>query len=156
MHLKDLQFQEDKLALSGVLDLVPFEQPERRAWIFRTIGQGHGPEFWSDFTTALHEVGYRDVLSIENEDPTQLAEDGVSQGRRIHRGPAGGARQAGDLKLDEIITRTYTLDEVNEGYDDSALQAAACESSQLVKNSSSAFGLTARCQCSVIFPFLRW
>ena len=38
----------------------------------------------------------------------------------------------------------------------SALQAAACGSSQLVKNSSSAFGLTARCQCSVIFPFLRW
>jgi alcohol dehydrogenase (nicotinoprotein) len=29
-----------------------------------------------------------------------------------------GLYQAGDLKLDEIITRTYTLDEVNEGYDD--------------------------------------
>jgi alcohol dehydrogenase (nicotinoprotein) len=29
-----------------------------------------------------------------------------------------GLYQAGDIKLDEIITRTYTLDEVNEGYDD--------------------------------------
>ena len=29
-----------------------------------------------------------------------------------------GLYQAGDLKLDEIITRTYTLDEVNEGYED--------------------------------------
>jgi S-(hydroxymethyl)glutathione dehydrogenase/alcohol dehydrogenase len=29
-----------------------------------------------------------------------------------------GLYQAGDLKLDEIITRTYKLDEVNEGYDD--------------------------------------
>jgi alcohol dehydrogenase (nicotinoprotein) len=29
-----------------------------------------------------------------------------------------GLYRAGDLKLDEIITRTYTLDEVNEGYDD--------------------------------------
>jgi NDMA-dependent alcohol dehydrogenase len=29
-----------------------------------------------------------------------------------------GLYQSGDLKLDEIITRTYTLDEVNEGYDD--------------------------------------
>ena len=26
--------------------------------------------------------------------------------------------QSGDLKLDEIVTRTYTLDQVNEGYDD--------------------------------------
>ncbi|WP_436697721.1 NDMA-dependent alcohol dehydrogenase [Nocardioides sp. BYT-33-1] len=29
-----------------------------------------------------------------------------------------GLYQAGDLKLDEILTRTYTLEEVNEGYDD--------------------------------------
>src|SRR6516164_8365967 len=29
-----------------------------------------------------------------------------------------GLYQAGDLKLDEIITRTYQLEEVNEGYDD--------------------------------------
>ncbi len=29
-----------------------------------------------------------------------------------------GLYQSGDLKLDEIITKTYTLDEVNEGYDD--------------------------------------
>jgi alcohol dehydrogenase (nicotinoprotein) len=29
-----------------------------------------------------------------------------------------GLYQSGDLKLDEIITRTYTLEQVNEGYDD--------------------------------------
>ncbi|HEY5852959.1 MAG TPA: NDMA-dependent alcohol dehydrogenase [Aldersonia sp.] len=29
-----------------------------------------------------------------------------------------GLYQSGDLKLDELITRTYTLDQVNEGYDD--------------------------------------
>ncbi len=29
-----------------------------------------------------------------------------------------GLYQAGDLKLDEILTRTYTLEQVNEGYDD--------------------------------------
>jgi S-(hydroxymethyl)glutathione dehydrogenase/alcohol dehydrogenase len=29
-----------------------------------------------------------------------------------------GLYRAGDLELDEIITRTYTLDQVNEGYDD--------------------------------------
>ena len=26
--------------------------------------------------------------------------------------------QSGDLKLDELITNTYTLDEVNQGYQD--------------------------------------
>jgi S-(hydroxymethyl)glutathione dehydrogenase/alcohol dehydrogenase len=29
-----------------------------------------------------------------------------------------GLYQSGDLKLDEIITKTYTLEQVNEGYDD--------------------------------------
>ena len=29
-----------------------------------------------------------------------------------------GLYRAGDLKLDELITQTYTLDQVNEGYDD--------------------------------------
>lgn len=29
-----------------------------------------------------------------------------------------GLYQSGDIKLDEIITRTYTLDQVNQGYDD--------------------------------------
>jgi S-(hydroxymethyl)glutathione dehydrogenase/alcohol dehydrogenase len=29
-----------------------------------------------------------------------------------------GLYQSGDLKLDEIVTRTYTLDQINEGYDD--------------------------------------
>ncbi len=29
-----------------------------------------------------------------------------------------GLYQSGDIKLDEIITKTYTLDQVNEGYDD--------------------------------------
>ena len=29
-----------------------------------------------------------------------------------------GLYQSGDIKLDEIITNTYTLDQVNQGYDD--------------------------------------
>ena len=29
-----------------------------------------------------------------------------------------GLYASGDLKLDELITRTYRLDQVNEGYDD--------------------------------------
>ena len=29
-----------------------------------------------------------------------------------------GLYQSGDLKLDELITKTYTLDQINEGYDD--------------------------------------
>lgn len=79
VHLKDTQLQPDRVALAGVLDLTPFEEPDQRAWIFRTIGQGHGEDFWRPFIEALGEVGYDDVVSIENEDPTQAPVAGVRQ-----------------------------------------------------------------------------
>jgi sugar phosphate isomerase/epimerase len=80
VHLKDTSFNPEALALTGVLELNPFEgDPAQRAWNFTTIGQGHGDEFWSPFVDALRAVGYNDVLSIENEDPTQPREAGVTQ-----------------------------------------------------------------------------
>jgi sugar phosphate isomerase/epimerase len=78
VHLKDVEMRDADLALAGVLDSGPFTDPAKRAWIFRTVGQGHDAAFWSSFLEALREVGYDDVLSIENEDPIQAAQEGVS------------------------------------------------------------------------------
>ncbi|HEY5628429.1 MAG TPA: sugar phosphate isomerase/epimerase, partial [Candidatus Limnocylindrales bacterium] len=79
VHLKDTQPVPDQLALAGVLDGRSFARPEERAWNFRTVGVGHGVEFWAAFIEGLREVGYTGVLSIENEDAYQPAEDGVRQ-----------------------------------------------------------------------------
>jgi sugar phosphate isomerase/epimerase len=79
VHLKDLALDEGELALAGVLDSRPFADPARRAWIFRTVGRGHGAPFWSSFVDALRRAGYDDVLSIENEDPILAADDGVRE-----------------------------------------------------------------------------
>lgn len=79
VHLKDTQLVPDQLALAGVLDGRPFENAAERAWIFRTIGRGHDVDFWSRFVRALRAVGYDDVLSIENEDVTQEAVEGVTE-----------------------------------------------------------------------------
>jgi sugar phosphate isomerase/epimerase len=78
VHLKDLAFQ-DELALAGVLDSRSFAEPSQRAWIFRTVGRGHDAVFWRSFVESLHGVGYDGVLSIENEDPLQPAEEGVRE-----------------------------------------------------------------------------
>ncbi|MGH2819207.1 MAG: sugar phosphate isomerase/epimerase family protein, partial [Actinomycetota bacterium] len=79
VHLKDTQLVPDQVALAGVLDQRPFEDPANRAWTFRTVGVGHDRAFWSSFIAGLRSVGYDDVLSIENEDPYQPAEEGVRQ-----------------------------------------------------------------------------
>jgi sugar phosphate isomerase/epimerase len=79
VHLKDTALVPDQVALAGVLDQRPFRDPTQRAWIFRTVGRGHDRSFWAAFVGALREVGYDDVLSIENEDGTQPAVEGVKE-----------------------------------------------------------------------------
>lgn len=83
VHLKDTQLVPDQVAIAGVLDHRPFEDPARRAWIFRTIGRGHDRAFWAAFVAALRAAGYDDVLSIENEDVTQPAVEGVEEAARF-------------------------------------------------------------------------
>lgn len=85
VHLKDVKYQASRLALSGVLDLVPFEEPHERAWNFTTVGEGHDATFWSAFVGALEQIGYDDVLSIENEDPARPQRDGVTRAVRFMR-----------------------------------------------------------------------
>ena len=83
VHLKDTEIAPDRVALAGVLDQHRFEDPGGRAWGFRTIGRGHSASFWRSFVTALREVGYDDVLSIENEDELQAPVDGVREAAAV-------------------------------------------------------------------------
>jgi sugar phosphate isomerase/epimerase len=79
VHLKDTELVAGQVAVAGVLDSRPFEPPQGRAWVFRTIGRSHDARFWADFIAALAEVGYDDLLSIENEDPDQPQAEGVRE-----------------------------------------------------------------------------
>lgn len=85
VHLKDTQIVPDQVAIAGVLDQRSFDDPAQRAWVFRTAGSVHGHEFWSAFVAALREVGYDDVLSIENEDAGLTPEAAVEKAARFMR-----------------------------------------------------------------------
>jgi sugar phosphate isomerase/epimerase len=47
--------------------------------MFRSVGDGHGIEFWTRFVSALVEAGYDGVLSIEHEDRMASVEEGLSR-----------------------------------------------------------------------------
>ena len=83
VHLKDTQLVPDQVAIAGVLDQRSFDDPANRAWVFRTAGSIHGHEFWSAFVAALRDVGYDDVLAIENEDAGLTPEAAVGQAARF-------------------------------------------------------------------------
>jgi sugar phosphate isomerase/epimerase len=79
VHLKDTELADEEVALAGVLDQRPFDASGHRAWRFRTVGRAHPPAFWASLVDALREVGYTDVLSIENEDWMQDRLEGVAE-----------------------------------------------------------------------------
>jgi sugar phosphate isomerase/epimerase len=94
VHAKDTRQDPREVRLNGVLDPRPFSDPAHRAWLFRTVGYGHGESFWRDFVTALRLVGYDDVVSIEHEDDLIDSDEGLARAVALLRGvlverPAG-------------------------------------------------------------------
>jgi sugar phosphate isomerase/epimerase len=90
VHLKDTETMPEQVAIAGVLDQRPFDDPAHRAWVFRTVGSVHGREFWTSFVAALRDVGYDDVLAIENEDVRLAPEAAVEDAARFMRSVLAG------------------------------------------------------------------
>ncbi len=76
VHAKDAEIQKDEVARSGVIPTGPWTRIDR-GFRFRTIGWGDVP--WRRFMTALAEIGYDYVLSVEHEDAVMAREEGVEK-----------------------------------------------------------------------------
>lgn len=85
VHLKDTQIVDEQVAVAGVLDQRPFDDPSARAWVFRAVGSVRDAAYWRSFVEALREAGYDDVLAIENEDASLPAEAAVEQAAAFMR-----------------------------------------------------------------------
>jgi sugar phosphate isomerase/epimerase len=79
VHAKDTQIYSYNLPKSGVLDTKKYTDERNRAWVFRTVGYGHGTEWWSEFISTLRMYGYDYVLSIEHEDSLMSPEEGMTK-----------------------------------------------------------------------------
>lgn len=79
VHAKDTQIYSANLPLTGVLDTKNYTEERGRSWIFRTVGYGHGVEWWKEFVSTLRMYGYDYVLSIEHEDSLMSAEEGLTK-----------------------------------------------------------------------------
>jgi len=77
VHAKDTRLDPQEMALNGGLDTRPMSMPEQRSWVFRTVGYGHGEQWWRDFVSALRLTGYDGILSIEHEDRLMGSREGI-------------------------------------------------------------------------------
>jgi DNA-(apurinic or apyrimidinic site) lyase len=78
-HAKDTKVYESNSRVKGVLDTEPYTEEPDRSWLFRSIGYGHGEEFWKDVVSTLRMVDYDGALSIEHEDSLTAPNEGLEK-----------------------------------------------------------------------------
>jgi sugar phosphate isomerase/epimerase len=79
VHGKDTQIYSHNLPATGVLDVKNYTDERNRSWIFRTVGFGHGEEWWREFVSTLRMFGYDYVISIEHEDSLMAPGEGLTK-----------------------------------------------------------------------------
>jgi sugar phosphate isomerase/epimerase len=78
VHAKDTWLDAQNIAVNGVLDTKPYTDEIHRSWYFRTVGFGHGQEFWRSLMSELRLAGYDGVISIEHEDSLMSVNEGFT------------------------------------------------------------------------------
>jgi sugar phosphate isomerase/epimerase len=79
-HMKDTLIVKDQTAKFGVLNFPEdLAKATEGSVYFRAVGYGHGASLWKDVIRAYMDVGYKGILSIENEDPILTGEVGVER-----------------------------------------------------------------------------
>lgn len=79
-HMKDTVLYRDNVAKYGVLNFA-FDKEDLplASETFRSVGYGHSANTWKEIVRTYMEVGYKGILSIENEDPILPGEIGVQR-----------------------------------------------------------------------------
>lgn len=77
VHAKDTRIDPYNSGRNGNLDTKSYGDILNRSWVFRSVGYGHGVEWWKDFCSNLRMVGYDHVLSIEHEDGLMSPMEGL-------------------------------------------------------------------------------
>lgn len=79
VHAKDCGIDKRAAGRVGNLDIKSYGDVKNRGWVFRTVGYGHGDEFWKPFVSMLRLYGYDGVISIEHEDSLMSMGEGFEK-----------------------------------------------------------------------------
>jgi sugar phosphate isomerase/epimerase len=81
-HAKDVRFNQQVLATSGLLDHRWPSAASEVPWSFATVGREHNAAWWADFARWLDATAVN-AIAIEHEDPDVPAELGVVESARV-------------------------------------------------------------------------
>jgi len=86
VHAKDCRIDPRNAGICGNLDIKSYGDVKNRGWVFRTVGYGHGDEFWKPFVSMLRLYSYDGVISIEHEDSLMSLTEGFEKAVRYLKG----------------------------------------------------------------------
>ena len=78
-HAKDTKIDDRNTSVNGVLDTAHYGKELERSWAFRTVGYGHGEEYWKSIISELRMAGYDYAISIEHEDGLMSGREGLEK-----------------------------------------------------------------------------
>jgi sugar phosphate isomerase/epimerase len=78
-HAKDTKVDDANVSVNGVLDPAHYSNVLDRAWVFRTVGYGHGLAEWKEIISTLAAAGYDGAVSIEHEDSFMSITEGLTK-----------------------------------------------------------------------------
>jgi len=90
-HGKDVIFDEEKLALNGLLDHRWPAPAADMPWNFATVGRGHGMAWWQALLRDLAAAGKVKTIAIEHEDPFVEPKTGIREAARLLAEALSGA-----------------------------------------------------------------
>lgn len=84
-HGKDTTIYKDRARLNGVMDHSFPVDPTASVWHFSAVGAGHTVADWAQLLAAMQKHGFDGVIAIEQEDPTQPAEESIESSLSVLR-----------------------------------------------------------------------
>lgn len=82
-HAKDVVFQDEALALNGLLDNRWPKPAAEMPWNFATVGLGHDEAWWDGLLDDLATTGRSTIVSIEHEDPFVEPRTGIKRAAQL-------------------------------------------------------------------------
>jgi sugar phosphate isomerase/epimerase len=77
IHGKDARIERGLSGVNGLLETKPVTDCENRTWNYVAVGCGKDLQWWKEFFSVAHMVGYDGDVSLEMEDLTMTVEAGV-------------------------------------------------------------------------------
>ena len=77
MHGKDARIERYKADVDGLLENLPVECSADRTWNYVAVGCGKDLQWWKEFFSVVHMMGYDGYVSLEMEDLTMTVEAGL-------------------------------------------------------------------------------